>query len=54
MIEVRKTDVFGKWLDGLGDIRARARIMVRIDFLNCGSITDPATGFIILIEGPIW
>jgi len=23
MIEIRKTDVFAKWLDGLQDIRAR-------------------------------
>jgi len=25
---IRKTEVFGKWLDGLKDIRARARILV--------------------------
>ncbi len=31
MIEVRKTDVFSKWLDTLNDIRARARILVRIE-----------------------
>ncbi len=33
MIEVRKTDVFSKWLDTLNDIRARARILVRIERL---------------------
>jgi putative component of toxin-antitoxin plasmid stabilization module len=31
MIEVRKTDVFSKWLDTLNDSRARARILVRIE-----------------------
>ncbi len=33
MIEVRKTDVFSKWLDTLNDIRARARILMRIERL---------------------
>jgi len=28
MIEIRKTEIFAKWLDGLGDLRARARIQV--------------------------
>ncbi len=27
---IRKTEIFAKWLDGLPDIRARARILVRI------------------------
>ncbi len=40
MIEVRKTDVFSKWLDGLQDIRARARIMVRIERLSLGNPGD--------------
>ncbi len=31
MIEMRKTDVFAQWLDGLRDIQARARIQVRIE-----------------------
>jgi putative component of toxin-antitoxin plasmid stabilization module len=30
MIEIRETDAFAEWLDGLQDIRARARILVRI------------------------
>jgi putative component of toxin-antitoxin plasmid stabilization module len=31
MIEIRKTDVFVEWLEGLRDIRARARVLVRIE-----------------------
>ena len=30
MIDVRKTNVFAQWLDGLRDIHARARIQARI------------------------
>jgi len=37
MIEIRKTDVYAKWLDGLRDIRARARILVRIERLVAGN-----------------
>ena len=40
MIEIRKTDVFAKWLDGLHDIRARARILVRIERLAAGNPGD--------------
>lgn len=40
MIEVRKTDLFAKWLDNLRDIRARARIMVRIERLVAGNPGD--------------
>ncbi|MFO7725344.1 MAG: type II toxin-antitoxin system RelE/ParE family toxin [Oceanipulchritudo sp.] len=37
---IRKTEVFGKWLDGLKDIRARARILVRIQRLEAGNPGD--------------
>jgi putative addiction module killer protein len=37
MIEIRKTETFAKWLDGLSDIRARARILVRIERLSSGN-----------------
>jgi putative addiction module killer protein len=37
---IRKTEVFGKWLDGLKDIRARARILVRIQRLEAGNTGD--------------
>ena len=40
MIEVRKTETFAKWLDGLKDIRARARILVRIERLAAGNPGD--------------
>lgn len=42
MIEVRKTDEFTKWLDGLKDRRAKARIQVRIDRLELGNFGDIA------------
>lgn len=40
MIEIRKTDIFAKWIDGLHDIRARARILVRIERLASGNPGD--------------
>jgi putative addiction module killer protein len=40
MIEIRKTEIFAKWLDGLLDIRARARILVRIERLAAGNPGD--------------
>ena len=36
MIDVRKTEVFVLWLDGLRDIQARARIQARIERLATG------------------
>ncbi len=40
MVEVRKTDTFAKWLDGLRDLRARARVQVRIQRLATGNPGD--------------
>lgn len=40
MIEVRKTEVFAKWVTGLADDRARARIEVRIYRLSLGNPGD--------------
>ncbi|MBT4286363.1 MAG: type II toxin-antitoxin system RelE/ParE family toxin [Deltaproteobacteria bacterium] len=40
MIEIRKTDKFTKWIDALSDIRARARIQVRIERLTSGNPGD--------------
>jgi len=40
MIEMRKTDIFARWIDGLDDIRARARILVRIERLAAGNPGD--------------
>lgn len=42
MIEIRKTEVFAKWLDGLNDIRARARVLARIERLALGNQGDEA------------
>ncbi len=40
MIEIRKTEVYAKWLDDLRDIQARARILVRIERLATGNPGD--------------
>lgn len=40
MIKIRKTDRFARWLDGLRDIRARARVQVRIERLATGNPGD--------------
>ena len=40
MIEIRRTDVYAKWIDNLRDIKARARILVRIECLTAGNPGD--------------
>ena len=40
MIEIRKTANFAKWIDGLRDIRARARVLARIERLAAGNPGD--------------
>ena len=40
MVEIRKTENFAKWIDELHDIRARARILVRIERLAAGNPGD--------------
>jgi putative addiction module killer protein len=40
MIEVRKTAHFVQWLNDLRDIRARARVLVRIERLAAGNPGD--------------
>ena len=40
MFEIRKTEAFARWLDGLRDIRARARVQVRIERLAAGNPGD--------------
>ena len=42
MIEIRKTEIFAKWLDGLNDIRARARVLARIERFTAGNPGDVA------------
>lgn len=40
MFEVRKTEAFAQWLDGLRDLRARARVQVRIERFAAGNPGD--------------
>ena len=42
MIEIRKTDLFAKWLDSLRDLQARARVQARIERLALGNPGDAA------------
>lgn len=37
MLEIRKTEVYAKWLDGLSDVQARARVLARIERLALGN-----------------
>ena len=40
MFEVRKTEVYARWLDNLRDPRARARVLVRVERLAAGNPGD--------------
>ena len=40
MIEIRKTEKYAQWLDGLRDIKARARIQARVERLATGNAGD--------------
>jgi len=40
MIEIRRTETYAKWLDGLRDIQARARVLVRVERLATGNPGD--------------
>jgi len=40
MIEIRRTERFARWIDGLRDIRGRARILARIERLAGGNPGD--------------
>ena len=40
MREIRKTETFAHWLDGLRDLRARARVQARIERLAAGGAGD--------------
>ncbi len=40
MTELRKTEAFARWLDDLRDLRARARVQVRIERLAAGNPGD--------------
>lgn len=40
MLEIRKTEAFASWLDDLDDVRARARVLVRLERLAEGNPGD--------------
>ncbi len=40
MYEIRKTDTYAEWLDGLRDIHARARVLARVERLAAGNPGD--------------
>ena len=40
MLQVRRTEVYARWLDGLRDVRARARVLVRVERLAAGNPGD--------------
>jgi putative addiction module killer protein len=40
MVEIRKTELFAKWIDALRDLHARARIQARIERLAAGNPGD--------------
>lgn len=41
-MEIRKTAAFARWVDGVRDIRARARVLARIERLAAGNPGDVA------------
>jgi len=40
VIEIRKTEKFARWLDGLQDVLGRARVLARIERLAAGNPGD--------------
>lgn len=40
MYQLRQTDVFSKWLKGLRDPRAKARILAKLESVRLGNLGD--------------
>lgn len=40
MTDIKKTDVYARWLDNLRDIRVRARVLARVERLAAGNPGD--------------
>jgi putative addiction module killer protein len=40
MVDIRKTELFAKWIDNLRDVQAKARVLVRIERLTSGNAGD--------------
>ena len=40
MVEIRKTELFAKWIEHLRDIQAKAHVLIRIERLASGNAGD--------------
>ena len=40
MFEIQRTEVFAKWLAELQDVRAKARVLARVDSARLGNLGD--------------
>jgi putative addiction module killer protein len=40
VLQLKQTEVFGKWLSDLRDIRAKARILARLESARLGNLGD--------------
>ena len=40
MYQLRQTDIFAKWLKGLRDSKAKARILARLESVRLGNLGD--------------
>jgi len=40
MADIKKTDVYARWLDNLRDIRPRARVLAKVERLAAGNPGD--------------
>lgn len=40
MVEIRKTEKYAKWIDGLRDMQGRMRILARVERLRAGNPGD--------------
>jgi putative addiction module killer protein len=40
MLDIRKTDTYAQWLDSLRDMKARARVLARVERLIAGNPGD--------------
>jgi putative addiction module killer protein len=38
--QIQQTEVFAKWLSGLRDVRAKARVLARLDSARLGNLGD--------------
>ena len=40
MFQIQQTEVFAKWLSSLRDVRAKARLLARVDAARLGNLGD--------------